>query len=419
VDGARVLAGRAVANGTGADTLTAAHCALLLAALFHGDIAEARSQSDLLLQHAERPTTIEAHQYQPWFCAGLLAAETDDLTGVAHLSSRGREVAVAAGSAWAVPAYDALSAFAALRAGHLGDAEAHARAALDYSDEVDSFGIVVWCHAFVAQVGLARGEVEVARRHTDAAEAILATGRSGFGLDHVAHTRAMLHVVGGDLEAAHAVLRGIWDAFTVTSLDLPRQWMGPALARLCAQTDRLDDAVEVADQLEQAAHRLQLPVAQADALVARAWAARDPSYARAAAEVLRATPRTIQRADGLVAAAVLSRRSGNARDVPDLVAEAAAAYESVGATAWADAAVHMVKRRRSTPRAVQGLEALTKSERAVLDLVATGLTNTQIADELHLSRRTVESHVSAAYRKLGVDTRVELANAVNGGALAR
>ena len=58
--------------------------------------------------------------------------------------------------------------------------------------------------------------------------------------------------------------------------------------------------------------------------------------------------------------------------------------------------------------------ALTKSERTVALLLAEGLTNAQIADRLFISRRTVESHVSATYRKLGVDNRVELARRVAG-----
>jgi DNA-binding CsgD family transcriptional regulator len=52
---------------------------------------------------------------------------------------------------------------------------------------------------------------------------------------------------------------------------------------------------------------------------------------------------------------------------------------------------------------------VTTREREVLSLVEAHLTNSQIADELCLSVRTVESHVSSLMRKLGVGDRRSLA----------
>lgn len=54
---------------------------------------------------------------------------------------------------------------------------------------------------------------------------------------------------------------------------------------------------------------------------------------------------------------------------------------------------------------------LTRAERRVLPLVADGLRYREVATALHLSRRTVESHVASMCRKLGVRTRGELARA--------
>jgi DNA-binding NarL/FixJ family response regulator len=63
--------------------------------------------------------------------------------------------------------------------------------------------------------------------------------------------------------------------------------------------------------------------------------------------------------------------------------------------------------RPRTPRRT-GLEALSASERRVARLAAEGLTNRDIAQALFVTTKTVEVHLSAAYRKLGVTSRGEL-----------
>ncbi|MFE5335882.1 AAA family ATPase [Isoptericola sp. NPDC056573] len=64
---------------------------------------------------------------------------------------------------------------------------------------------------------------------------------------------------------------------------------------------------------------------------------------------------------------------------------------------------------RATTRAQHPDRALTDRERQVLELVAEGLTNGQIAERLFISRKTASVHVSAILRKLGVSSRTEAA----------
>jgi DNA-binding NarL/FixJ family response regulator len=52
---------------------------------------------------------------------------------------------------------------------------------------------------------------------------------------------------------------------------------------------------------------------------------------------------------------------------------------------------------------------LTGTERRVAELIAAGATNRDAAAELFVSVRTIETHVAAIYRKLGVRSRAELA----------
>jgi DNA-binding NarL/FixJ family response regulator len=58
-----------------------------------------------------------------------------------------------------------------------------------------------------------------------------------------------------------------------------------------------------------------------------------------------------------------------------------------------------------------GGEALSPAELRVAQLAAAGRFNREIAEELVISERTVESHLSAVYRKLGIRSRRDLGSA--------
>lgn len=79
--------------------------------------------------------------------------------------------------------------------------------------------------------------------------------------------------------------------------------------------------------------------------------------------------------------------------------EARYGFRRIGASAWAarlQPSVHS-----------EEIGRLTDAERRVLEEVARGLTNQQIARRLHLSTKTVANHLYRAYRKLGVSSRTE------------
>jgi DNA-binding CsgD family transcriptional regulator len=67
---------------------------------------------------------------------------------------------------------------------------------------------------------------------------------------------------------------------------------------------------------------------------------------------------------------------------------------------------------QSVPSAWKGWQLLTASEREIAELVSAGLTNKQIAATLYCSPYTVDSHLRAVYRKLGVTSRAALAGQV-------
>jgi predicted ATPase/class 3 adenylate cyclase/DNA-binding CsgD family transcriptional regulator len=74
-----------------------------------------------------------------------------------------------------------------------------------------------------------------------------------------------------------------------------------------------------------------------------------------------------------------------------------------------DAVAYATRGRGPRQRPATGWDALTPTELKVVALVAEGLSNPQIAERLFISRRTVSTHLTHVFAKLGVSSRAELA----------
>jgi DNA-binding CsgD family transcriptional regulator len=94
-----------------------------------------------------------------------------------------------------------------------------------------------------------------------------------------------------------------------------------------------------------------------------------------------------------------------------------AGYElavTCGAEALADSARSELRASgiRVQRKQATGADALTPSERRIAELAASGLSNREIAQELFLTIKTIEMHLTHAYRKLDIHRRSELAGAI-------
>ena len=86
------------------------------------------------------------------------------------------------------------------------------------------------------------------------------------------------------------------------------------------------------------------------------------------------------------------------------------AFERLGAARDADAAAALLRELGAGGRPARGAQGpLTAREAEVLDLLASGLSNADIADRLVISRRTAEHHVASVLSKLGLRSRAEAA----------
>ena len=95
-------------------------------------------------------------------------------------------------------------------------------------------------------------------------------------------------------------------------------------------------------------------------------------------------------------------------------------FQASGALRYRDAAEqelgklgHRIHRRTRPGKAgAAGIESLTERELQVARLVVDRMTNPQIAAQLFLSHKTVQTHLRNIFRKMDVTSRVELARAV-------
>jgi DNA-binding CsgD family transcriptional regulator len=111
------------------------------------------------------------------------------------------------------------------------------------------------------------------------------------------------------------------------------------------------------------------------------------------------------RARSLLLLGTVRRRGRQKRPARDAIEAAFEGFEAIGASGWAGKARAELGRIGGRTRA----EGLTPAERRVASLVAEGRTNREIAAALFLGERTVASHLTRIYAKVGVRSRTELA----------
>jgi DNA-binding CsgD family transcriptional regulator len=211
---------------------------------------------------------------------------------------------------------------------------------------------------------------------------------------------------------------------------IPGSWRGYCLELLTRCWLALDcdaDAQRAAASAAawSSALRLPLPIAWADRAEAAVAlhagdAARAAERSLAAAEGANGVGAPIEAALSLtLAGRALAQLGERDRALAELE-RAADEFDGCGALRYRDEAELELgklgrRKHRRTPAGridANGLESLTGRELQVARLVVDRKTNPEIAAELFLSKKTVETHMRNIFRKLGVSSRVELARAV-------
>jgi DNA-binding CsgD family transcriptional regulator len=135
-----------------------------------------------------------------------------------------------------------------------------------------------------------------------------------------------------------------------------------------------------------------------------------------ACALLEQAPARLEHAKALAALGAALRRARKPTEAREPLRRALELADICGAQPLVDEVRAELYATGARPRttALRGVRALTASERRVADLAAGGQTNRDIAQTLYVTPKTVEVHLSNAYRKLGIGSRRELARALEG-----
>lgn len=201
------------------------------------------------------------------------------------------------------------------------------------------------------------------------------------------------------------------------------------LTRALLVTGRQSDAGHVVALAQDCAETVGLPTAHAMASLAAADLALDRGEPRTAAKLALTAAGALESvsafADAARARELAGRALAQAGEPDSAVVEferAAEAFDSFGALRFRDQAERELRKlgrrvhRRSGPTGGPsvGIESLTERELEVARLVVDRRTNPEIAAELFISQKTVETHLRNIFHKMNVSSRVELARAIEG-----
>jgi DNA-binding CsgD family transcriptional regulator len=225
--------------------------------------------------------------------------------------------------------------------------------------------------------------------------------------------------------AALEAVTAAWRRTETTGVVIRRLWNGPEIVRLALGRSAEDTVLdrELAEDVCLAVEALVagnegVATAVAAALRCRGLLDDDGDVLVRAAAAYRDAGRPLQAAQAAEDGGAAFSRRGDLKEARRLFDEATQGYERLEAS-WDLARVGAsmralgLRRRRAAARPQRvGWDALSRGERAVAELVAAGLSNPEIAERLFLSRYTVRGYVSSALSKLGLTSRMELAQEV-------
>jgi DNA-binding CsgD family transcriptional regulator len=302
--------------------------------------------------------------------------------------------------------------------GDLRAAVADLREAIDLGVAHGMF--VSWPYniGFLAHALLEQGEADEATQAIDQGDFPQQLPVEQFHHVYVRLNRGRLHIETGSPERGVEELLGVGETARMVPFDNPscvpwRRWAAEGLRLL----DRNDEARALADEELVLARQWGDPIAIGASL--RVLGVVEGGTAgigllSEAVEVLAGSQGRLDHARAVVDLGAALRRANQRAEARRLLREGVDLARQVGALGLAERANDEIAATGARPRNVlqTGLDALTASERRVAQLAADGMSNKEIAQTLFVTIKTVEVHLSHAYRKLQITSRAQLGEAL-------
>jgi DNA-binding CsgD family transcriptional regulator len=300
--------------------------------------------------------------------------------------------------------------------GRVADAEADARGFLEVAPQAVPMLVPV-ATGFLAEALAERGELAEAWATLEAVE-FPPPMRASAVYIHFPYSRARVLLARGEREAALADLRECERLEEAWGFRTPAMTQWRADAAVALQGVEPAEARRLAAEELERAREFDTPLALGVALRAAGLAKGGEGgleLLRESVAALEPSPARLELARSVIELGAALRRAKRRRESREPLRRGMDLARACGALALAERAHVELRATGAKPRKLvfSGVESLTPSERRVCELAAEGLSNPEIAQQLYLTRKTVETHLGHAYRKLDISSRKELGGALD------
>jgi len=344
--------------------------------------------------------------------AAILVLALADLDEAVETWDVLRAEAYRKGSVFTIASVQLFGGYTQYLRGELDEAEAELRASLE---TLTLWGMPTqsqWTSPFLAEVLVERGAVDEARALLDTAGSPPAGSDQTILLDR-ARMRLLLAEGRPEEALAHADVYELHAGWRCHPRFVP--WRS-LKAQTLDHLGRHDEAMALASEELELARGWGSPgtVGRSLRVLGTIMRADGIAYLEEACSLLEGARARLEHAKALAALGATLRRAGKPTEARVPLRRALELADVSGAQPLVDGIRTEIYATGARPRttALRGVLALTASERRVADLAAGGQTNRDIAQALYVTPKTIEVHLSNAYRKLGIRSRRELAHAL-------